>query len=236
MTLGIYLKVSGIEKSPPTPEIPRNCGRSSIASNERFVSSHPRRLTSLQRRCQDSSRTRSGQLRDDTSTADDPTFTKLTDASFTAFQPCSTEEVPKFLIRFPPKSYSLDPLSTFILWEFLDELLPSICTKCNVSLQNGLLPKSQKAAIVTQSSRNMTLIQTMCRVIVQFLTWHSSPRSSNGLLLRTADGIPSDEQAPSWPPISLQTGAFHVDWLLFLRSSQIFWTQLTRLRRRCSDC
>ena len=53
-------KVSGIEKSPPWPEISRNCGRSSIASNERIMSSHPLRPTSLQRRCQDSSGIRSG--------------------------------------------------------------------------------------------------------------------------------------------------------------------------------
>ena len=57
--------------------------------------------------------------------------------------------VRKFLIRSPPKSCSLDLLPTFILREFLDELLPFICIMCNVSLQHGLLPDSQKAAIVT---------------------------------------------------------------------------------------
>ena len=88
-------------------------------------------------------------VRDDTSTADAPTFTNLTDASFTSFQPCSMEEVRKLLIRSPPKSCSLDPLPTSILREFLDELLPFICTMCNVSLQHGLLPESQKEAIVT---------------------------------------------------------------------------------------
>ena len=54
-------KVSGIERSPPTPEIPRNCGRCSMTSNGRIVLPHPRRPTFPQRRCQDSSRTRSGQ-------------------------------------------------------------------------------------------------------------------------------------------------------------------------------
>ena len=88
-------------------------------------------------------------MRDDTSTADAPTFTKLTDASFTSFQPCSIVEVRKLLIRSPPNSCSLDPLPTFILREFLDELLPFICIMCNVSLQQGLLPESQEAAIVT---------------------------------------------------------------------------------------
>ena len=54
-------KVSGIERSPPTPETPRNCGRCSTTSNGKIVLPHPRRPTFPQRRCQDSSRTRSGQ-------------------------------------------------------------------------------------------------------------------------------------------------------------------------------
>ena len=95
-------------------------------------------------------------VRDDTSTADEPTFTKLTDASFIAFQPGSTEEVRKFLIQSPPKSCSLNPLPTFILQEFLDELLPFICIMCNVSLQHDLLPESQKAAIYRHTNPQET--------------------------------------------------------------------------------
>ena len=86
---------------------------------------------------------------DDTSTADAPTFTNLTDAPFTSFQPCSMEEVRKLLIRSPPKSCSLDPLPTSILREFLD-----------VSLQHGLLPESQKEAIVTPILKNISRVQT----------------------------------------------------------------------------
>ena len=59
------------------------------------------------------------------------------------------EDVRRFLFQSPPKSCSLDPLPTFILREFLDELLPFIHTICNVSMQHGVLPESQKAAIVT---------------------------------------------------------------------------------------
>ena len=88
-------------------------------------------------------------VRDETSTADPPTFTKLTDASFTSFQACSMEDVRRFLVQSPPKSCSLDPLPTFVLREYLDELLPFIHTMCNVSMQHGTLPESQKAAIVT---------------------------------------------------------------------------------------
>ena len=88
-------------------------------------------------------------VRDETSTADPPTFTKLTDASFVSFRDCSMEEVRRFLIQSPPKSCSLDPLPTFILREFMDELLPFIHIMCNISMQHGELPESQKSAIVT---------------------------------------------------------------------------------------
>ena len=87
-------------------------------------------------------------VRGETSTADPPTFTKLTDASFVSFRDCSMKEVRRFLIQSPPKSCSLDPLPTFILREFMDELLPFIHI-CNISMQHGVLPESQKSAIVT---------------------------------------------------------------------------------------
>ena len=88
-------------------------------------------------------------VRDETSSADPPTFTKLTDASFVSFRECSMEEVRRFLIQSPPKSCSLDPLPTFILQEFMNELLPFIHIMCNISMQHGVLPESQKSAIVT---------------------------------------------------------------------------------------
>ena len=139
-------------------------------------------------------------VRDVTSTADAPTFTKLRDASFTSFQPYFMEEVRKFLFRSPPKSCSLDPLPTFILREFLAELLPFICTMCNVSLQQSLLPESQKAAIVTpilkkhdldpddvKSYRPICNLTFISKVIERIV----------------ASRLLSDEQAPSGPPISL---------------------------------
>ena len=61
----------------------------------------------------------------------------------------SMEDVRRFLVQYPPKSCSLDTLPTFVLREFFDKLLPFIPTMCNVSMQHGTLPESQKAAIVT---------------------------------------------------------------------------------------
>ena len=49
----------------------------------------------------------------------------------------------------PAKSCDLDPIPTFLLCEFLDDLLPFIHTMCNTSLSTGILPSSQKRAIVT---------------------------------------------------------------------------------------
>ena len=52
----------------------------------------------------------------------------------------------------------------------------------------------------------------MSRAIVRSQTWHSSPRSSNGSLLRSWRAtFQTNKLLPSGPPISLQTGAFHGD-------------------------
>ena len=49
----------------------------------------------------------------------------------------------------PSKSCELDQIPTFILKEFLDDLLPFLHLLCNSSLTSGYLPGSQKRAIVT---------------------------------------------------------------------------------------
>jgi hypothetical protein len=48
-----------------------------------------------------------------------------------------------------PKSCSLDPIPTSILFEFMDDLLPFITSMCNKSLLEGQLPLSQRHALVT---------------------------------------------------------------------------------------
>jgi len=58
----------------------------------------------------------------------------------------SKDEVKK---RLKPKSYSIDPIPTFILHEFLDDLLPFITGMCNKSLSEGHLPSSQCHALIT---------------------------------------------------------------------------------------
>ena len=169
-------------------------------------------------------------MRDDTSTAatSTATSTKLTDASFTAFQPCSTEEVRKFLIRSPPKSCSLDPCPRLSYGSSTSCSRSSASCACNVSFQHCLLLESQKAAIVTpilkkhdldpddvKSYRpisNLTFISKVIeRIVASQLT---------GYLL--INRLLPDHHQPTDRGTSRK--------LLFLRSSQIFWTQLTRLR------
>jgi hypothetical protein len=59
------------------------------------------------------------------------------------------EEVRHVIMRSPVKSYSLDPIPTSILKEFLDILLPFLTVMCNASLMAGHLSLSQWHAIVT---------------------------------------------------------------------------------------
>ena len=68
---------------------------------------------------------------------------------FSNLQPCSIEMLEKVIRMSPSKSCELDPIPTFILKEFLDDLLPFLHLLCNSSLTSGFLPGSQKRAIVT---------------------------------------------------------------------------------------
>jgi len=42
----------------------------------------------------------------------------------------------------------LDPLPTFLLQELVDVLLPFLTVLCNRSIQDGILPQSQKRSIL----------------------------------------------------------------------------------------
>ena len=149
---GIYWsgkkKGTGMKRLPRTLGNPRSCGLFSTASNRKTEPTNLRRPMAFLP-LSDFFRDKVEKVRDETSTADPPTFTKLTDASFVSFRDCFMEEVRRFLIQSPPKSCSLDPLPTFILREFMDELLPFIHIMCNISMQHGVLPESEKSAIVT---------------------------------------------------------------------------------------
>jgi len=84
-----------------------------------------------------------------TEDADAPSFTPYAGKQLTSFRELSEEEIRKLLLKSPPKTCSLDPLPTDVLLESIDILLPFICAMCNASLREGVLPSSQKTAIIT---------------------------------------------------------------------------------------
>jgi len=98
-----------------------------------------------------------------TENAAQPVVRDLTDEMFMEFNECSMADVRKMLLASPVKSCSLDPLPTFLLREFVDDLLPFICTMCNASLREGFLPESQKAAIITPVLKKSNLDPEDCK-------------------------------------------------------------------------
>jgi len=64
-------------------------------------------------------------VRDSTADAAEPVIRHITNKSFSSFEMCSMEDVRRVLLESPAKSCSLDPLPTFLLREFVDDLLPS---------------------------------------------------------------------------------------------------------------
>jgi len=88
-------------------------------------------------------------VRAETKDAPPPTYTRHDGQQLCSFRVLSVDDVRRVVMRSPVKSCILDPLPTFILRDVIDEILPFICVMCNVCLQDGCLPSSQKKALVT---------------------------------------------------------------------------------------
>ena len=86
-------------------------------------------------------------IRSATAAAPPPVFTH-TGSNLDSFEICLPDEVSKIIKASAAKSCDLDPAPTFLVKEFLDELLPHLTRLCNVSIQSGCLPSSQKTAMV----------------------------------------------------------------------------------------
>ena len=113
------------------------------------------------------------------STSGSKASTRLPAATSTlcSFEEYSTEDIQKTIEFSPTKSCSVDPVPTSILKEFLPELLPFITMMCNRSLQEGILPPSQKHAVIILSSRRRVQIHWMpeaidlCRICPICRSW-----------------------------------------------------------------
>ena len=88
-------------------------------------------------------------VRSGTGHAPAPVIRRLTDATLSSLQFCSTDEVRRVIMESPTKSCALDPIPTFLLKECIDILLPFFTVMVNASLRDGSLPTSQKRAIVS---------------------------------------------------------------------------------------
>ena len=86
-------------------------------------------------------------IRSATASAPPPTFTR-TDSNLDSFDICQPDEISRIIKASAAKSCDLDPAPTFLVKECLDVLLPHLTRLCNVSIQSGCLPLSQKTAMV----------------------------------------------------------------------------------------
>ena len=77
--------------------------------------------------------------------------------AFNAFMPVIEDEVYKCICESPTKSYSLDPIPTFLLKDCLDILLSSITKLVNHSLIEASFPNSYKKAVVTPLIKKASL-------------------------------------------------------------------------------
>jgi len=78
-----------------------------------------------------------------------PPILRTASSSPASFRPCTPTEVSRIIMQSPVKSCMLDPVTTFLMRESVDLLLPFLTTLINTSLMQGRLPSSQKHAIVT---------------------------------------------------------------------------------------
>ena len=88
----------------------------------------------------------------DSSRSPSPTVQQLQN-----LQPATTDEIRTLINKSPSKSCPLDPIPTFLLKDFLEELLPAITTIINASLNTASVPISFKKAVVTPLLKKQSL-------------------------------------------------------------------------------
>ena len=81
------------------------------------------------------------------------TFLPAITTTLNCFQLCTEADIAKVITAAPSKSCELDPVPTDVLKQFLPVLLPYITKMCSASLREGILPTSQRNAIVTPRLR-----------------------------------------------------------------------------------
>ena len=76
-----------------------------------------------------------------------------------AFRPVTHDEVKRYILSTPSKTYILDPFPTDLLKKCVDEVSPFITKLVNRSLEQGYMPKQLKRAIVTPIPKKINSIE-----------------------------------------------------------------------------
>ena len=76
-----------------------------------------------------------------------PTYS-VTSCSIAEFTPITPENLRSLILSSSVATCDLDPIPTFVLRAYIDQLLPFLTVLCNRSLFEGLLPISQKTSRV----------------------------------------------------------------------------------------
>ena len=95
-------------------------------------------------------------IRSATSGSPPPVFTPA-DCDLNSFDICLPDDISRIIRASPSKSCDLDPVPTFLIKECLDVMLPFLTRLCNVSIQSGCLPTSQKTAMVSPRLKKSSL-------------------------------------------------------------------------------
>ena len=73
------------------------------------------------------------------------------------FQPVTSEDLKKIIMKAPTKSCSLDPGPSWLVKKCIDDLLPLILSIVNMSLKSGLMPGSLKKANIIPMLKKVIL-------------------------------------------------------------------------------
>jgi len=83
--------------------------------------------------------------------------TTTCEAMLSEFHPVTSDDIEKLITKMPKKSCPLDPIPTWLLAEFKDEIAPIIATIINKSLATGTVPAALKFALVIPLLKKLLL-------------------------------------------------------------------------------
>ena len=124
---------------------------------------------------------RVGILEDKSTNYSPPSNTIKHTETFHTFLTVTVEENAKLIKQCPTKSYTQDPLPTWLLKEELDVFVPIITDIVNQSLSSGIFPMFFKTADITPLLKKAHWIMKFLKITGWFQIHHFCQRSWNVL-------------------------------------------------------